>query len=115
MSTTAAAPIARLRETDVQEIVGRLVREFSPRAIYLFGSHVYGTPHRDSDVDVLVIFDDPAPDRIELAKRGYVSLHGLDLPVELHFATATTFERFSTVIGSFHRDVKQRGRVVYAA
>jgi predicted nucleotidyltransferase len=29
--------------------------EFRPDRIVLFGSHAYGTPHADSDVDLLVI------------------------------------------------------------
>src|SRR6266581_2716635 len=29
--------------------------EFQPDKIILFGSHAYGTPHADSDVDLLVV------------------------------------------------------------
>ena len=39
--------------------VGRLFRELSPTglvAAYLFGSHVAGRAHRESDVDVAVLF-----------------------------------------------------------
>ena len=33
----------------------RVAERFHPDKIILFGSHAYGTPHADSDVDILVI------------------------------------------------------------
>lgn len=33
----------------------QIVQAFGPEQIILFGSHAYGTPHADSDVDLLVI------------------------------------------------------------
>lgn len=41
--------------SEVQALTQRIVEEFDPDKIILFGSHAYGTPHRDSDVDLLVI------------------------------------------------------------
>ena len=38
-----------------KEVVRRLVDEFHPEAIYLFGSHAWGKPTADSDLDLLVI------------------------------------------------------------
>ncbi len=87
----------------------------APRAIYAFGSQVYGTPTPDSDLDLLVVLSDNTPSMWELGKLGYACLHGLGLPVELHFATETKFQRFSSVVGSLHREVRQKGRVLYAA
>ena len=81
----------------------------------LFGSHVYGAPDPGSDIDVMVVVGDQAPDRFELSRKGYASLRDIGMPVELHFCRASTFERFSSVVGSIHREVRQRGRVVYAA
>ncbi len=104
-----------LGEDQLAEVVRRLVQAVAPRAVYLFGSRLYGAPTADSDIDMLVIVADGAPSGVELARRGYACLHGLGLPVELHFATESKFERFSTVVGSFHREVKKRGKVLYAA
>lgn len=106
---------SRIGEADISRVVKRIVAECAPRRIILFGSHVYGNPSPDSDVDVLVIVGDDGPDRFELSRKGYAALRGIGIPVELHFCRASTFERFSPVVGSFYRDVKDRGRVVYAA
>ena len=32
-----------------------VVQRFQPDKIILFGSHAYGIPHADSDVDILVV------------------------------------------------------------
>lgn len=42
---------------DIQNISDQIRREFAPRKIILFGSHSWGTPSDDSDVDLLVIVD----------------------------------------------------------
>jgi predicted nucleotidyltransferase len=33
----------------------RVVHEFEPECVILFGSYAYGTPSNDSDVDILVV------------------------------------------------------------
>ncbi|WP_442900209.1 nucleotidyltransferase domain-containing protein, partial [Geoalkalibacter sp.] len=43
----------------VQAAVDRIVETARPRRIILFGSYVRGQMHRDSDLDILVIADDP--------------------------------------------------------
>ena len=37
------------------EMTRRLVAEFQPEQIILFGSHAWGTPSPDSDIDLLVV------------------------------------------------------------
>ena len=37
------------------EMTQRLVAEFQPEQVILFGSHAWGTPNEDSDVDLLII------------------------------------------------------------
>jgi predicted nucleotidyltransferase len=44
-----------------------IAEEFRPDKIILFGSYGYGTPHEDSDVDLLVVM--PARDRHSQAVR----------------------------------------------
>ena len=59
--------------TDIVEAVRAYFGGAAPEGIvsaYLFGSHGRGTPHRDSDVDVAVLFDRAAvPDRGERGRR----------------------------------------------
>ena len=46
----------------LQEVTHRLVDEFQPEQIILFGSHAWGEPDRDSDLDL-------SGTRAELAHR----------------------------------------------
>ena len=39
----------------IAELTGRIVREFQPDKIILFGSYAYGQPPPDSDIDLLVV------------------------------------------------------------
>jgi predicted nucleotidyltransferase len=40
---------------DIEAFVGQVVRRFRPTRVILFGSHAYGRPTGDSDVDLMVI------------------------------------------------------------
>lgn len=41
----------------LNDIVRRIVRELRPEKIILFGSYGYGSPARDSNIDLLVIME----------------------------------------------------------
>jgi predicted nucleotidyltransferase len=42
-------------EQSIRELCERIVQEFQPHKIILFGSYALGTPTLDSDVDMLVV------------------------------------------------------------
>src|SRR5436309_493288 len=59
-ATVAALPSRWYRGADIpmrviRRFARRVAERFHPDKIILFGSHAYGTPHADSDVDILVI------------------------------------------------------------
>jgi predicted nucleotidyltransferase len=101
--------------SQVDVIVRRIVQEFAPSAIYLFGSYAYGQPDADSDLDVLVVVPTDPPPVTEFSQRGYTALRDLNTPVELHFWGERTFTRWATVPASLPHVVKSRGRLLYAA
>ena len=39
----------------IQAILKKLVSEYSPPKVILFGSYAYGTPRADSDIDLLIV------------------------------------------------------------
>ncbi|MDP3741033.1 MAG: nucleotidyltransferase domain-containing protein [bacterium] len=39
----------------IDKVVNKIVKGFSPEKVILFGSHAWGRPGKDSDVDLLVI------------------------------------------------------------
>lgn len=44
-----------ISRTEIQDFADRVAAQFKPAAVILFGSHAYGRPTKDSDVDLLVI------------------------------------------------------------
>ncbi|HQG42070.1 MAG TPA: nucleotidyltransferase domain-containing protein, partial [Spirochaetota bacterium] len=45
----------------IDELANVIKKEFSVQKIILFGSHAYGQPHKDSDVDICVIMETNLP------------------------------------------------------
>ncbi|MBF0202992.1 MAG: nucleotidyltransferase domain-containing protein [Desulfamplus sp.] len=41
-----------------RDIVSRLSNSFRLKDVILFGSHAYGTPHKESDIDIMVVLDE---------------------------------------------------------
>jgi predicted nucleotidyltransferase len=87
-----------------------IAEEFCPDKIILFGSHAYGTPHADSDVDLLVVM--PSRDRHAQAVR---ILWRLAAPFPLDLLVRTPHD-----IGwrlkegeSFMTTVVSKGKVLY--
>jgi predicted nucleotidyltransferase len=96
MDTAVQAELGKLKEL--------IINTIPVEQIYLFGSHAYGTPHKDSDLDLLVVVKDDvqlrnieAAIKIRLAICEYQSMP-LDLLVikksrYLERKTAPTLER----------------------
>src|SRR5436190_17000057 len=51
----------------IRRFARNVAARFRPEKIILFGSHAYGQPHADSDVDILVVM--PARNQIDQAVR----------------------------------------------
>ena len=99
----------------LDEIVRRLVEALRPEEIYLFGSHVAGTPHRHSDLDFLVVVPDDAGDQHELAARGYLALYGVRVPIDLVVQHRADMDKWAPVRFSLPYEATHKGKQVYAA
>jgi predicted nucleotidyltransferase len=102
-------------ERTLDEIVSRLRAALSPVAIYLFGSYAYGTPHRGSDIDVLVIVEDSPLNAYERDAQAYLALLGLGVPKDVQVYTRAEFEERAALPVSLERTIKKKGRLLYAA
>ena len=95
----------------IHQVVREIADAFRPEKIILFGSYAYGTPHAESDVDVLVIMDTPLRTReqaFEIARS--VEHHfGLDLIVRTPDQLA---ERIA-LGDSFLKEAVEKGKTLY--
>ena len=99
----------------LDETVGRIVAALQPERIYLYGSHAYGQPHADSDVDLLIVVHDSVLPPHKRAVEAYRTLRGLFLPAEIKVVTQEEFERRAQWLSSVERTVQEKGQILYDA
>ena len=104
-----------LQTTLLDEIVRRIVAALQPETIYLYGSHAYGQPHEDSDVDLLVVLRASTRSGHENAVEAYRALRGLCVPAEVKVVTRRDFARRAQWLSSVERVAKEKGKILYAA
>ncbi len=99
-------------EEILTEITRRIVTELNPEKVILFGSYAYGTPHVDSDVDLLVIADSGMDDT-----QAAVAVSRLILPrpfpVDILVKTPAEVEAALQHHDLFMLKVVEQGRVLY--
>jgi len=97
----------------IRAVVDQIVERWHPDKIILFGSHAYGTPTIDSDVDLLVIM--PVEGRMLTAAIDIVTSIDYEFPMDLLVHTPEWIaERLRT--GDLYLvDRLNRGRVLYEA
>src|SRR5262249_22711962 len=78
--------------------------------IILFGSHAYGKPHADSDVDILVVM--PARNELDQAVRICLAVP-YNFPLDLVVRTPKNLTWRVAQGDSFLREVLERGKVLY--
>ena len=87
-----------------------IAERFQPDKIILFGSYAYGTPHADSDVDILVVM--PARNEIDQAVR-IDRVVDPPFPLDLIVCTPKNLKWRLEEGESFLREVTSKGKVLY--
>lgn len=99
-------------KSQLDQAVQRLVNEFKPNKIILFGSHAWGTPDENGDVDILIIVPTSEIPPTRRASRAYRSLQGLKIPFEIIVSTQKEIERYRHVPASLTRKILEKGQVI---
>lgn len=97
----------------LKEITQRLVAEFAPERIILFGSHAWGHPGENSDVDLLVVVSESDMTPPRRAARAYRCLREVAVPLDILVRTREEVERTRHVPSSLIHEVFERGRLLY--
>jgi predicted nucleotidyltransferase len=95
----------------IEEISAIIAREFAPERIILFGSHAYGVPDADSDVDLLVIMPHGGR-RIETAVAIRRTFRAR-FPVDILVRDAEEIRRRIGWGDEFLEEVMERGEVMH--
>ena len=98
---------------EIKKLSEQIAREFQPRKIILFGSHAYGKPAWDSDVDLLVVM--PFKGRSNKQAIKIRSRIKTSMALELLVRTLQQISQRLAMGDTFMRDILERGKVVYEA
>jgi predicted nucleotidyltransferase len=96
----------------IRRFARQIAERFKPEKIILFGSYAYGTPHVESDVDLLVVM--PAKDVVSKAIQidcAFERPFSLDLLVR----TPGQIERGIRDDNWFLREIVEKGKLLYEA
>jgi len=100
-------------DREIERMVRRIVRQFRPERVILFGSRARGDARPDSDVDLLVVMPVEGPKhRKQVEIR--VALHGIRVPKDIIVTTPEDFEWRRDVPGTIEYPAANEGRVLYA-
>lgn len=102
------------RKQIIYDLADQIALEYEPLKIILFGSHVWGTPHTDSDIDLLIVKETnerPIDRRIKV--RSIIS--GTSLPFDLLVLTPQEITNRLQIKDQFVQEILDTGVVLYAA
>jgi len=97
----------------LDEVVRRLVAEFQPEQIILFGSHAWGTPTDDSDVDLFVVVSDSQETPYDRIIRARDSLRGMGFAKDIVVKTRAEADRYRHVRASLEHKIFEEGKILY--
>lgn len=97
----------------LQTVTQRLVAEFQPEQVWLYGSHAWGKPTDDSDVDLFVVVPESDETPIFRSQRAHRCLRGLRMPKDVLVETRREVDRVKESKTSLENTILSRGRRLY--
>jgi predicted nucleotidyltransferase len=95
---------------EIRRFARAVAEKFQPDKIILFGSYAYGTPHEDSDVDILVIM--PTWSQLSTAARIHIAIDP-PFPLDIIVRTPKNLKWRLEEGESFHTEILSKGKVLY--
>ena len=106
--------MARISAPLLQEITHRLVDEFQPEEIILFGSYARDAAEPSSDIDFLVV-EPNLDDRIRETARLRIAVHSVlgrfMIPVDILVLSTAEFERLRHAPNTIYHHAAKEGLV----
>lgn len=102
-----------ISDRTLDEIVQRLIEGLQPERIILFGSHAYGHPTTESDLDLMIIIQESNELAYRREQAAYKCVGPVGVSKDLLVLTREEFESQARVATSLARRVKEKGMVLY--
>ena len=94
---------------DITEAIKRVI---PVERIYLFGSHAYGAPHKDSDYDFFIVIPDDSMSRLDAVKKVHKAIILKDTPVDILADYKSKFD-YRKDYNTLERKIFNEGVVLY--
>ena len=91
-----------------------LIEAAKPKRIVLFGSYARGDASEDSDIDIMVVEQNP-PNRLTEMVRLNRLLRSLDIAVDLLVVSEEKFNYWRDTPGNVYFEAASEGKVLYEA
>jgi len=88
-----AASLREKAQPIIAEATRRLVAEFQPEQIWLFGSYAWGEPTVDSDLDILMLVNDADATSIQHLRQARRCLRSIDMSKDVMIQSKASFDR----------------------
>ena len=96
----------------IEEAKRKLVKEFNPKKIYIFGSYAWGSPTEESDLDIMIITEE-CKNKISEMRRGIKALRGVGFSKDIIVESENEFIENSKDINKIENEIFNRGYLIY--
>lgn len=96
----------------INKVVDKIVKEYQPEKIILFGSYAWGKPTEDSDVDLFIVKE--TENTRELAREIDGSIRPRPFPIDLIVYRPESVEKSMAIKDFFIKNILTKGKVLYA-
>jgi predicted nucleotidyltransferase len=104
-----------ISDNKLREIVSRLVAEFQPEKVYLFGSKAREDGNEDSDYDLLLIVSNDVVNSPSSYGRVSKVLWGTEVATDVLLWSKDEFEKRLHLKASFPSTVVREGKLLHAS
>ncbi len=98
-------------EKKIQEITDKIVREYQPEKIILFGSYAWGKPTKDSDVDIFIV--KKTDNTREMSQRINRSFFPRHIAMDFVVYTPEQMEKWKKLKEPFLSKIVNQGKTLY--
>ena len=96
---------------EINKIIEQISNQFNPNKIVLFGSHAYGNPDNNSDVDMFVIMEYTGSSR----KQAASILQEIDYKIPIDLLVRSNDQISERIKGGdfFIKEIMEKGKILY--
>ena len=103
------------RKKELDRIIESLIKVYSPKAIYLFGSYAWGEPTADSDIDLAVVVEESELDMAGRIRLSSTELWYFEFPVDIIVYTQNEIIEKAKYNSTLQHRILTEGKKMYEA